>query len=226
MKENSWLTITAGQGPKECGWVVAQVCMKIEQDAIKQALSVDIVECLAFEKRLKSQGLVKPDSFRSVLIKLSGKGAENFVSDWEGEIKWQGESLYRPKHKRTNWFVAVKQVEQVRNSLNDINVIAKDVKLEAIRSTGPGGQHVNKTNSAVRLTHIPTGIKLRVDTDRSQHRNRKLALERLQQILIKARDAKRESVEQERWLSHHHVKRGNPQRIFVGVEFKEIGGEK
>jgi len=80
---------------------------------------------------------------------------------------------------------------------------------------------LNKTNSAIRLTHRPTGLQVRVESDRSQHRNKKIALERLQLLLSQKSNNENKSIEQARWLHHYEVKRGSPIRIFCGSEFVE-----
>jgi peptide chain release factor len=89
-----------------------------------------------------------------------------------------------------------------------------------MRSSGPGGQHVNRTESAVRITHVPTGIVAVAREERSQHRNRSLALARLAAALTgREREADR-AAERERWSRHDALERGNPIRVYVGERFK------
>jgi peptide chain release factor len=222
-EEIVWLQLTAGQGPKECGWVVAQLCYKIMQQAVKAKLIADKVEALAFDKALRNQDLVEPEAYLSVMVRLAGEGAKNFAAAWQGTIKWQGTSPYRPHHKRYNWFVAVIIINPPGKQTQSLGLqsLNKEVEFTSMRSTGPGGQHLNKTNSAVRLTHRPTGLQIRVDTDRSQHRNRQLALERLQLLLAAGSAKETQAQERLRWLNHYQVARGNPLRIFYGIDFIE-----
>lgn len=219
--ETVWLQITSGQGPKECGWVVAQLARLITQSASRHELNLTWVECAAFDPVLRDQGLIDSDAYLSVLLRLDGKQAEYFSRQWVGTIQWQGKSPYRPKHKRMNWFVGV----TINVSLEPENArlvsIEKDIKVETMRSKGPGGQHVNKTNSAVRITHWPTGLQVRVDSDRSQHRNKKMAIERLQLLLEKNKSMQGASMENLRWQKHYDVKRGDPVRCFYGEKFNE-----
>lgn len=220
-QETVWLQLTAGQGPRECAWVVAQLSRIILMAAENKNLSAERVEALAFDKLLRKQNLIEPNDFLSVLIRLEGIGASIFSKQWEGTIQWQGESPYRPKNKRFNWFVGVALVSMPTSNQVDLHTPGKEVDIESMRAKGPGGQHVNKTNSAIRLTHRPTGLQVRVESDRSQHRNKKIALERLQLLLSQKSNNENKSIEQARWLHHYEVKRGSPIRIFCGSEFVE-----
>ncbi|MGH1487555.1 MAG: peptide chain release factor H [Cellvibrionaceae bacterium] len=216
-----WLQLTAGQGPKECGWVIAQLSRVLLSEAYSANLSAEIVESLAFDKLLRNQTLIEPDAFLSILIRLEGKGIDGFAHKWQGTIKWQGKSPYRPKHKRINWFAGIATLTMLTNNNKTLNELAREVNIETMRSKGPGGQHVNKTNSAVRITHRTTGLKVRVESDRSQHRNKQIALERLQLLLESQSDLENKSLEHSRWLQHYEVQRGNPIHTFYGHEFIE-----
>jgi peptide chain release factor len=221
----AWLQITAGQGPKECGWVAAQVFRTICQEAKLQSLKLQLIETLAYDKMLRKQDMIEPDAYLSVLVRIEGQGAKAFSKSWSGDIKWHGESHYRPKHKRLNWFVGVVDIgsglnASLRSSVNE-HQLKQEVSFEAMRSGGPGGQHVNKTSSAVRITHKPTGIKIRVEAERSQHRNKQLAMERLKMILEQGISEGQKDQERNRWLNHYQVSRGNPLRTFIGSDFKE-----
>jgi peptide chain release factor len=216
-----WLQLTAGQGPKECAWVVAQLCQKILQAADNAELSIERVETLAFDKLLRHQGVIEPDAYLSVLLRLEGKEANTFARQWQGTIKWQGESPYRPRHKRINWFVGVALVSIAETQKVELKKLEREVDFESMRAKGPGGQHVNKTNSAVRITHRSTGLQVRIESDRSQHRNKRIALERLQLLLSQKSENEKKSLENSRWLHHYDVKRGNPIRVFYGQDFTE-----
>jgi peptide chain release factor len=201
------LHITSGRGPDECCWVVAQVVNAIINDAQLNGFKSYIVECEAGSKA---------DIFKSVLVAVEGAESSAFSSQWLGTIQWIGTSMFRPKHKRKNWFVGVTSASLIKEDVFDM----KDLKVECFRASGPGGQHVNKTASAIRITHIPTGVSAVAQEERSQHLNRKLALSRLHEKLEEKKRDVKHGQQQDRWESHNSLERGNSIRIYEGVKFK------
>jgi peptide chain release factor len=201
MKE-VWLHITAGQGPAECAWAVLRTLEQMRAEASGRLE----MHTLEIEPGAES------GTAESVLVALIGDGAEAFATKWRGTVRWIARSPFRPEHRRKNWFVGVDVLEPVEESRFD----PRDVAWETMRASGPGGQHVNRTESAVRVTHVPTGLQAIAAEERSQHRNRKLALARLARKL----DAKVEDCHDEaraqRWRAHHELERGNPVRVFRG----------
>ncbi|MNN25365.1 Peptide chain release factor 1 [compost metagenome] len=90
-----------------------------------------------------------------------------------------------------------------------------------MRSSGAGGQHVNKVSSAVRATHLPTGLMVQVMDTRSQLQNREIAVLRLEEQLIALEQLEKAAVENQRWKDQIAIERGNSKRIFIGHKFKE-----
>ena len=201
-KREIWLQITAGQGPSECAWAVVKVLERIQQEAASASLEFRTVEI---------EPGSEPGTVQSALVSISGDAAlDSFAKSWRGTVQWTARSPFRPEHKRKNWFVGVDVLEPVDETRFD----PKDVRWETMRASGPGGQHVNRTESAVRVTHRPTGLQAVAMEERSQHRNRKLALARLIRKLEEI-DAKRSGeARAERWRAHQELERGNPVRVF------------
>src|SRR5690606_33433153 len=100
---------------------------------------------------------------------------------WLTRYRLVFKSPVRPQHKRQHWFISVSRI--ARPAINDIVIQPNDVRFETLRAGGPGGQHQNTSDSAVRVVHIPTGIQLIARHERSQHRNKATALERLGMVL-------------------------------------------
>lgn len=222
MRDKIVLQISAGQGPKECAWVVANLYPLIITAAKASGLKVELFKTLAFDKAMRRQSLIAADSYRSVQLKIIGAQAQSFCKSWLGTVKWIGHSPYRAKHKRCNWFVAVEQVFTHQGCGISLDDLAKQVEYQYIRARGPGGQHVNKTNNAVRVKHLPSGIALRVESQRSQRRNKDLALRRLQQMLVDSQCSEIKTEHRLQWLNHYQVARSNAQRVFRGADFIEI----
>lgn len=200
------LQITSGRGPVECAWVAAKLANALVAEARGAGLQAELID-------------VEPGpeigTLLSALIHLTGDGCVSFAAAVEGSVQWVGQSQYRLGHKRKNWFVGVQQVPMpVAMVFTD-----RDVRIETMRGSGPGGQHVNTTDSAVRATHLPTGLVAIARDERSQIANRKRALERLAILVSRRSERQRDAARQQRWEGHNELERGNPVRVYEGVGF-------
>lgn len=202
------IQITAGRGPAECCWVVAQV-LKHFIEAVKQ-------NTIAYQILHKENG-TENTTVQSVTIQLKGKKLSAFLSAWIGAIKWVGTSKFRPNHKRKNWFIGLYEIENLK--VLDIN--DKDITYTATRSSGPGGQHVNKVSSAVRAIHKPTKTQVLVMDSRSQHQNKKIAKIRLQEKVNALQLERLKTNVKHQWENHLNIERGNPVQVFKGSDFKK-----
>lgn len=203
-----WLQITSGRGPEECGWVVARLLSHLQVCAQAVGLTVRILESVKGDGR---------GTLKSVWLALEGECADAFAEVWEGTVQWIGESMFRPGHKRKNWFVGVYALKPMDTDC----FLDESYKIETMRSSGPGGQHVNKTESAVRITHIPSGLSAMAQEERSQHMNKKLALSRLDALLKQKTLEKKDQTNKMLWSCHNQLERGKPVKVFKGKNFKE-----
>lgn len=202
------IQITAGRGPAECTWVVAQVLKKVMEEAEEQQLEITLLQ----REVGQENGTVE-----TATISVKGKNAAVFATSWTGTIQWIGQSQFRKMHKRKNWFIGVFEIEPQKNAVISEN----DIQYQAMRSSGAGGQHVNKVSSAIRATHLPTGIASVAMDSRSQHQNKKLATERL---LKKLEDEMLQHLKDhvgKQWENQLNIQRGNPIRTFTGTDFKK-----
>ncbi|WP_025125862.1 peptide chain release factor H [Myroides odoratimimus] len=201
------IQITSGRGPQECDFAVKKIAQLFIDDAVKSNIKVDPIQDEA-----DAHGA-------SVFIQIveTSKEVDTFLRTWLGTIQWICESPFRPKHKRKNWYIGI--FESTKAS--DPAILDRDIQYQSVRSSGAGGQNVNKVSSAVRAIHLPTGITVLAMDSRSQHQNKKLATER---ILDKLQNMALNEVkleEKNTWLNQTKVERGNPTRTFIGIKFRE-----
>lgn len=193
------LLISSGNGPAECRMAVAHIlrCMSAEK-------AENVVESMG-------------DKYgpASAVVTLSPMQAAR----WRGTILWRCQSPLRPHHKRKNWFVGVFELAELGGS--ETHLHPKDLRFERFRAGGPGGQHQNTTDSAVRVVHVPSGLVAVSRDQRSQHRNKANALAQLESMLVLAKlegDAKARATLNR---LHQNLPRGAPTRVFYGAEFME-----
>lgn len=212
MTDLVWVQLSAGRGPVECQLAVVKLAAEMARRAEAAGFDAEAVDVVEGEER---------GTALSALLKIEGEGAAAFARGWRGSVQWIWQSTYRPGHKRKNWFVGVEVLGGVEPMAAATRIDARDVTFESMRASGAGGQHVNKTESAVRATHKPTGLVATAREERSQAMNKKLALARLQGLVDAGIRSEQERAERERWLQHDALERGRPVRVFVGAEFRE-----
>lgn len=199
--EKVYMQITSGRGPAECCRVVALVVEKVLKQAAAKGIKAEVVE--------RETGPMNRTLLSAVIALQGGEGCDNLVEQWEGTVQWIAQSPYRIYHKRKNWFIGIQTFTLSENR----EATEAEIRYETLRASGPGGQHVNKTESAVRAVHIPTGMSVVASDQRSQWQNKKLATERLflklaswniEQAMIQA---------QANWSNHNSLQRGNPVKV-------------
>jgi peptide chain release factor len=202
------IQITSGRGPAECSWVVAQVLKTFLEEANENKIKTTLLQ--------REKG-IENGTVETATILLESNNLNEFVNSWVGTIQWVGQSQFRKFHKRKNWFIGIFEVDKAATT----EISEKDIQYQAMRSSGAGGQHVNKVSSAVRATHVPTGISVVAMDSRSQHQNKKLATERLLQKFKDEAVKLFKAKFQAQWMNQLQIQRGNPVRVYQGSDFKK-----
>ena len=205
--KQTYVQFTAGRGPVEC----AAACYVISRKFADEILKINLVPTVVDYESDDEFG------FRSIIFKIdktTTKEIDVIRSKWEGTIKFISiKNSFRPNHKRKNWFIRCNffDVDDTKITF-DMN----DIKIDLMRSSGPGGQNVNKVESCVRLTHIPTGIIVKCIMTRDQKQNLKVAKEIMQAKLDLLNNTKEANIKNLFWMSHDSLERGGEVMTIKG----------
>ena len=205
--KQTYVQFTAGRGPVEC----AAACYVISRKFANEIQKIKLVPIIVDYEADDEFG------FRSIIFKIdktTTKEIDVIRSKWEGTIKFISiKNSFRPNHKRKNWFIGCNffDVDDTKITF-DMN----DIKIDLMRSSGPGGQNVNKVESGVRLTHIPTGIIVKCIMTRDQKQNLKVAKEIMQAKLDLLNNTKEANIKNLFWMSHDSLERGGEVMTIKG----------
>ena len=151
---------------------------------------------------------------KSVTLKVTGRNAYGWLKTESGVHRLVRISPFDSQARRHTSFASV-WVYPVIDDTIDIEILDKDLRVDTYRASGAGGQHVNKTDSAIRITHMPTGIVVQCQSDRSQHRNRATAMDMLRARMYEAELRKREEAAQAEADSKTDIGWGHQIRSYV-----------
>jgi peptide chain release factor 2 len=158
---------------------------------------------------------------KSAMLEISGDYGYGYLKSEHGVHRLVRLSPFDADHSRHTSFALVEVLPEV-DKATEVHIGPDELKVETFRSSGPGGQHMQKTSSAVRITHIPTGLMATCQSQRSQHQNKEVALKVLQARLLDMERAK-EAEERARLKGEHQSAAwGNQIRSYVLHPYKMV----
>ena len=162
--------------------------------------------------------------YRNVSFEVAGKRAYGDLKNEAGVHRLVRISLFNANQKRHTSFALVEVLPKFSKlEEKDVVIRPEDLKIEFSRSSGPGGQNVNKRETAVRIVHLPSNIAVHVSTERSQEQNRELALSILRAKIFKLAEAEKKSVEETlKNTKNKEIEWGNQIRSYVLHPYKMV----
>ncbi|CCH09396.1 peptide chain release factor 2 [Achromobacter xylosoxidans] len=201
---NCFLDIQAGAGGTEAQDWASMLLRQYLKYAERKGFKAEVLE--------ESEGEVA--GIKSATIKLEGEYAFGYLRTETGVHRLVRKSPFDSSGGRHTSFASVFVYPEVDDSF-EVEVNPADLRVDTYRASGAGGQHINKTDSAVRLTHIPTGIVVQCQNDRSQHRNRAEAMQMLKSKLYELEMRNRMAEQQKLEDSKTDVGWGHQIRSYV-----------
>jgi peptide chain release factor 2 len=208
---DAYLEVNAGAGGTEAqDW--AEMLMRMySRWAEQHGYKVEMLE--------QSEG--EQAGIKSVTLQVTGPNAYGWLKTESGVHRLVRISPFDANARRQTSFASI-WVYPVVDDTIEIEVRESDLKVDTFRASGAGGQHVNKTESAIRITHIPTGIIVACQTDRSQHRNRATAMQMLKAKMYEAELKRREAVSAEVEANKTDIGWGHQIRSYVLAPYQLV----
>lgn len=169
---NAILKLNAGAGGTEsCDWC-SMLYRMYTRWAEKRGFSIDVLDMLDGDEA----------GIKSVTFQVNGENAYGYLKSEKGVHRLVRISPFNAQGKRQTSFVSLDVMPDIEEDL-DVEIRDEDIRIDTFRSSGAGGQHINKTSSAIRITHFPTGIVVTCQNERSQFQNKDKAMQMLKSKL-------------------------------------------
>ncbi|MBN2058875.1 MAG: peptide chain release factor 2 [Deltaproteobacteria bacterium] len=210
-KRNAIVSINAGAGGTEAqDWVEMLFRMYIRWSESRN-MSTKIIDYLEGDEA----------GIKSVTFTVTGPYAFGYLKSEHGIHRMVRVSPFDATGRRHTSFASVSVLPEVDADI-DIQIEDKDLRIDTFRASGPGGQHVNKTSSAIRITHLPTNIVVQCQNEKSQHRNKEMALKVLKSRLYNLEKSKLEEKKQEMHENQKEIAWGSQIRSYVFNPYRMV----
>jgi peptide chain release factor 2 len=203
-KRNAIVAINAGAGGTEAqDWVEMLYRMYLRW-CENRGMKVQVIDHLEGDEA----------GIKNITFTVTGPYAYGYLKSEHGIHRMVRISPFDATGRRHTSFASVSVLPEVDTNI-EIEIDEKDLRIDTYRASGPGGQHVNKTSSAVRITHFPTGIVVQCQNEKSQHRNKDMALKVLKSRLYELEKGKREEKKHKMHQDQKEIAWGSQIRSYV-----------
>lgn len=184
-KNNAIITLHAGAGGTEAQDWVEMLLRMFTRWAEQKGFGIETVDMLAGDEA----------GIKSVTLRIEGENAYGYLKSEKGVHRLVRISPFDSNARRHTSFASMEVMPELDDSI-EVNIDPDDLRVDVYRSSGAGGQHVNKTSSAIRITHLPTGVVVTCQNERSQYQNKEMAMSILKsKLLLLKEEEQKEKIE-------------------------------